>query len=104
MYIELLDTKDFTNNLMVIEMMLHTIYLLVVLMSLTSHKDYVTLLCHHGCGANCLLTISNREYLLALCCVESSKHIVDNSLWFFVAWVVTCKDNSVALFNSFLCH
>ena len=89
---------------MVVEVMLYTIYLLVVLMSLSGNEDNIALLCHHGCRADSFLAVNNRQNLLALCGIKPGEHVVDNCLWLFVTWIVACEDDFVALLDSFLCH
>ena len=71
---------------MVVEVMLHTLYLLVILMSFSSYEYHVALLRHHAGCAYCLTTVGDGYHLLHLLRIESGKHIVDDVLWFLEAW------------------
>ena len=51
---------------MVVEVMLHAVYLLVGLMSLTGNEDHVSLLRHHAGSADSLLTVNDGDDLLLL--------------------------------------
>lgn len=75
---------------MVVEVMLHTLYILIVLMSLAGYEHYVALLCHHAGGAYSLAAVDNGYHLLHLLRVESGEHVVDDVLRLLEARVVAC--------------
>lgn len=85
-------------------MVLHTFYLLIVLVTLTGNEHDVTFLCHHASRLDGFLTVNNRQHFLHLLLVQTGYHIIDDGLRILEAGVVTRDDDLVALFHGFLGH
>ena len=85
-------------------MMFHSLYLLIVLMSLAGNENNVALLGHHAGSAYSLATVDNGDNLLHLLWIESGEHVVDDVLRFLETWVVACDNHTVALLDSLLSH
>ena len=84
--------------------MLHTLNLLVILMSLTSNEDYITFLCHHTGCTNGFPTIDDTDDLLHLLGIETGEHVIDDVLRLFEARIVRGNDDTVTLLHGFLSH
>ena len=89
---------------MVVEVVLHALYLLIGLVSLSSDEDYVTLLCHHAGSLDGFASVSDGYHLLHLLGVQSCHHVVDDVLRLLEAWIVAGDYDAVALTYSLLRH
>ena len=73
---------------MVIEVVFHTLYVLIVLMTLAGNEHYVALFSHHTGCADGFATVYDAYNLLHLLLVKPCQHIVDDGLRVFKARIV----------------
>lgn len=95
---------NFFNNFFIVEMMLHSFYLLIVFMSFAGNEDDISRLCQHIGGFYCFFSIGNADCLLHIVLVQSGQHIIDDVLRFFKSRVVGSDDDAVAQAGRFLGH
>ena len=98
------ETESLAYHFMVVEMVLHSLYYLIVLVSLAGNQYYVTWFSHHTCCANGFAAVYYADDLLLLLLVQTRQHVVDDVLWLFEAWIVARNDYPVAVLCRFLCH
>src|SRR5574344_168754 len=84
--------------------MFYAFHILIILMSFTGYENHITFLTHHTSCADSFFSVNDGNYIFHLLSIESGKHIINNILWFFEAWIVTRYNYLVTLFCSFLCH
>ena len=104
MILQLFNPKNVSDHLTVIKVMLHTFYLLIILMAFASNKDYISLLGKH-CGClDGLTTIHDGDNLFHLFLVKPSQHVIDYVLRLLGTRIIARNDDTIALTNSLLGH
>ena len=89
---------------MIIEMVFHSLYDLIVLVSLASYQNHVSGLSQRTCRADCLFAVHYTQYSLALLIAQTCQHVVNDGLGIFKTRIVTCNDYMIAIFYCFLSH
>ena len=78
---EQLKAEGFTNDFVVIEVVLDTLDVLIVFMALAGNEDDIAWLRHHTGCADSLATIYDTDYFaLVFWCGDARKHIVNDVL------------------------
>ena len=89
---------------MIIEVMLHSLDILIILMSFSCHEDDISLLCHCASGLDSLLSVGIHDDVSLLLFCESSQHIIDDIHWLLISWIVRRDDNLITVSDSRLRH
>ena len=85
--------KCITQHLLVVEVMLHPLYVLIVLVALAGNEDDIALLGKHAGRADGLTTVNDGDNAGLLCRGEPRKHVIDDVLRLLEAGVVAGDDD-----------
>ena len=80
---------------MVVKVMFDSLYILIILMSLSGHQYHITRLCHHACGTYGFPTVNYRYNLLHILLGKTCKHVVDYILRLLKAGIIGCYYHAV---------
>ena len=95
---------NFFKYFFIIEMMLHSFYLLIVFVSFAGNEDNVSRLRQQTGGLYGVFPIGDTDCLLQIVFVQACQHVIDDVLRLFEAGIVGSDDNTVAQTGGLLGH